>query len=450
MHDTPFVVRMSFVPPIVVFLCATAISMHATQIRADTGSGDDPRALISGYLANRESFQQIECRYALHSYRPENEESVLLGRVTPRATARCVLFRDGAKVKIETLVESDLERHGNSFVYSPYQAVRDGKRGMRFDGDGNAIGVGFLYSLTSPYSRDTGPTPFDLGRFHEDTMRLLDPSMGLWEYLSTATKTSCRFFDGAAPEEPGAAVPSNELVGVEFCQDLTEPVRMSYKSELFIAKARGCVPIVFRSYRDGRLSQKMVVTDIREIDPTRVFPLRSVTCVYCSKETLFWASDIQVTDLIVDHPVDPEKFKIDVLKRTPIIIAEMPTFLMTQSERVGLDDFDRLYDISAKIAASQRDSDEKRARQDVFSYYRNRILSAGLLSILVILSGGWERRRIKQRQRFVWKGIDLLLISASVALAVVVLALVIPILPDLGAALWRGGGTVVKALLGHN
>ena len=79
-------------------------------------------------------------------------------------------------------------------------------------------------------------------------------------------------------EEPYAyAIPKNEIDAIEY---RIEEKGVTAQVQFYLARTKGYLPIVAKYSINGIPIQKLVTTDIRQIDKNRAFPIRSVNIQY--------------------------------------------------------------------------------------------------------------------------------------------------------------------------
>src|SRR3990172_7074664 len=296
---------------VVVVVVTGPNTVDAGDEKNKTDSDEAVRALASAFVANRDSFQQIECAFELRQFRIESEEDAFNGRVTPEAVARGSFIRDGAKLRQEVdvpdvEVEAAVKR--GSIVFDPKCLLLDGERGIYYSKD---ITGAVLYSPAHP-AENTLLGPFSCGRFFggggPQPETILDgPFAGF----------AVRLISEPVADEPHAAVPMRELVGFEYTSKSG-----NLRIQFFIAPAHGHLPIVCRQYFkgvpeknfQGGLAQKSVTTDLRHFDQQRVFPMRNINVHYRpdKPDIAAFAVETRVTDIKVGQPVDPTVFQIGV------------------------------------------------------------------------------------------------------------------------------------------
>ena len=306
------------------------------------------RALAAAYVANRDSFQQIECTFELRKFRPENEEDVFSGRAQPEAVARGTLLRDDGKMKQEIAVpdvevKAALER--GWIVFGPKCLLLGGERGISYSKD---INGGVIYSSSHP-AKNTLLGPFSFGLFFSGGGPQPETILE-----GPDAQFTVRRVEGAVADEPHAAVPMRELVGFEY---VTKPEIGSLRIQFFIAPKQGHIPIVCKQIFEEQLIQKTVTTDIREFDQQRVFPMRNLNVHYNPSKPNLVAAVVEsrVTDIKVGKPVDPALFQIKVKANAALRDAadDKSQFVVPQARTISLGDLNELFQTAAKQSTEQ-------------------------------------------------------------------------------------------------
>lgn len=328
-----------------IAICVAAMTCPLPSLcraQSDASSRDDEgvRALAVEYLANRDSFQKLDCVYQLRSYRHPVEGDLFRDAAQVEATAKGVIARDGAKVREEMLVddavvEESLRR--GWIVFAPCSRVLDGDRGV---GYGKDLNVAVLYSAACARGKLV-ITPFDFGRFTGDSGQ--DHPGAIIEHPEL--KRDVRLLDReATPNQPQTAVETSKLVGIEYVSEVSKGHAMRW--QFFLAPDAGYLPIVCRSYIDERPLQKAVITDVRRIGKSRAYPMRSVNFAYHENESqVKWANETRVISLKVDEPVDPARFRLELPKGAHLRDAadDKSQFEFPATRTVGLEDLDDLF-----------------------------------------------------------------------------------------------------------
>jgi len=323
---------------------------------------DEVRALAAAYLMNRDSFKQEDCTYELRQFRPDDEEQVFRNVVQPEGVAMGYLVRDGSKMCCKITVSDDvmdaIRKHalkGNRTVFLPRSLLLDGERGMSYS---EAINGGGLFSSATPPHKGLVFTPFSFGRF--TGKREEDHPGAIIE--NPDEKARVGLLTGEIPGEPHAVVGAHELVGIEYSKLIGTK---RFTMQFFLAPTKGYLPIICRSYYDGKISQKVVITDVRQISKDRAYPIRTVNVQYGEgKSPIDWALETRVTSLKVDEPMDSSLFQVPVAKNAAIrdLTDINSQFKMPNDGLVGLKDIDGLFEQAARQSAQQKIWDEENAK----------------------------------------------------------------------------------------
>jgi hypothetical protein len=344
-------------------------------------SEKEVRALAAAYLANRDSFQQMECTYELRQFRTSNEDEIFRNLVNVEGMATGLWVRDGSKSRCEIMVSEAVLQQSfkdNRIVFAPQSVLLDGDRGISYS---RALNGGGLFSSAYPPVKGIVLTPFSFGRFtgreeeYHPGMMIEHPEMKFVAHL----------FEGEVPEEPHAAVGPRELVGIEYSGMLKSH---TIKLQFFLAPAKGCLPIIARSYLDGAMLQKAVITEIRQIGQDRAYPIRSLNIQYGVKASTTWAVETRVKSLKVDKPVNASLFQIEVPENAAIrnFADDKSQFKVPSDGRVGLEDLDGLFNQAAKQSVKEKAWDEQHAAvKEPWKYYRKRL---GVISLLLAVLAG--------------------------------------------------------------
>ena len=256
-------------------LIATALIDVLPTGVAGEGDGAKPdgqevgRALATMYIKNRDSFERIDCRYQLRHFASGAAESdVVLDRLQPDAIAEGKLLRDGAKERREVdVTDADLEdglRNGHIIFDTKHQLL-DGDRGLYYARD---LKGSVLYSSAYSAKRDvTGPFSWGLFSFPHDTGNV-DSVLTRPDGMQVV-----RVLQVPDLDEPAAAVPSAELIGIECRENMKE---VTLRVQFFLAPHHGYLSVVCRKYFDDKLQEKVVITDVRKVDDERFFPMRHI------------------------------------------------------------------------------------------------------------------------------------------------------------------------------
>jgi beta-lactamase regulating signal transducer with metallopeptidase domain len=324
--------------------------------RSSIGENEYVYSLARNYIANRDSFTQVECGYEIGKYWPSFEEPVQEGlarnirniayntvfedivsesTIGPRARCQGLLIQDGSLLRVENNVSEEErqraidERLG---VFSTNRFWQDGESVVRNSGRTNSWIV---------YDPEMTPdvnvyAPFRFG--HSDQSET-------WRFPSAIIEhpelnQQVRLLDEPAPSAPDMAVPSSELIGVEYAWEISsETETHTLTSQHWFAPTAGHLPIITKHYMDGELFEKITITDVRHVGENRAYPIRSICFHYDSQEErITFALETLITDLTVDEPIDESRLKVELPEPTMLHYTTLNASTGTPSYKSRLSD----------------------------------------------------------------------------------------------------------------
>lgn len=343
-----------------VFLSRSVSTHGADGHLYEQRSDESIAANVAGFIANRNAFDVIECRYQLRHFSVDGDvEDVALDRAEPTAVADGLFVRDGTRERREVNIsDEDMNRNlkNRGGIFDTTHQLLNGERGLYHARDLSSC---VLYSRAFPATDNIVPTPFKWGiftfpedRYNVDCLTRQDGR----QYRVNVMAQPC-------PAEPHAAVSSSELVGIEYVERIKNVV---LKIEFFLSPNHGHLPIVGKKYIDDALRQKLIITDIRRVEGERFYPMRSLLMQMSHEapDRVVAVGETRVTELTVDRPIDPSIFRVEFAKNTIVRDGadNRSQYVINEPRVVTFDDLDELFDRAA--ARSRQEAEWEQVRRE--------------------------------------------------------------------------------------
>ncbi len=380
----------------IAFFCRHLVVAQPDDASQKPGNDEQyVRAMVEGYLSNRDSFQNCFCRLEIRRIESADVTQVLLGKAAPTSVVEGLFVRDQGKERREVIVSDEalkvaMER--GSIDFDPKLQVLQGGRGLYYGKDLNGA---VLYSPKAP-PEDTVIGPFSLGRFSSPRG---DCNVDL------ILRQDHKIESVRVLTDPPKDVPANafaaELVGLEYNVDV-KGTKVVF--QFFVAKDHGNLPIVSRRYVDGQLASSATITDVRSFDNKRFFPLRCVHIEHLDGDLhkAFTAVETRVVQLDVDKPVSDEYFKIQFARNTVFrdLSDDDSQTHFEKPRLVSLNDLDEMFALTAKASKRQKEIAQTRLGEatqslEATGVKSNRIIYIvmGNLFMAAVLFCAWRFRK---------------------------------------------------------
>jgi hypothetical protein len=314
------------------------------------------KVIAEGYLANREAFPFLTCRFTLWQCKAKSVEDAVSGKFTERRHLEDVLWIvKGAKVRYEEACDPGLiqeafnkagpdPKSGKILASAPcgdQKRLSDGSKQLNYQ----PTAKGLTVSATGRAGGRIDWTPFSLGLMGADD--LLNPGRLL--AFCAKGKGSCRHY-GMEKRADTEAV----CVGWGYNPENQDKESMRF----FLDPQRGFLPLEIRHITDtGQIRDRGFWMEIRRCSKDRWFPVKGVA-MSGPREEMFNVTELQVTELDVDTLPPDDDFRLQVTKGTQIAVTEEDIFFILDSDSsLGLKDLPSLIERSQTATKKRQEAE---------------------------------------------------------------------------------------------
>ncbi len=343
-----------------VVACLVLVPWHS-GVADEEMTREKVEVVAKSYLTNRDSFDNILCRYSLRRFMPGTQLRALQGHGDTVGTAEGLLLRDGEKIRCE----NNLDRHAlaearltGELFFIPRRVLYDGNQGITYS---PLLQGGVLYSDRYP-PEGLPYTPFDLGGF----VTMSEHEHPGFIVLSDRAKNKDVDFkfsieENASLEEPYAsfAASKNELLFLKYEFRLHQLV---VELAFYIDPALGYLPVYSEKSVNQVVLSRALITKASDLGEGRVFPLRSFYYTLRNNpnenDVVSYAVETNTTELNLNPKTDETQFRLSISESKDYSVFRDPAidgsqFCHHDYEPISYSDLPALYQRAAEQAKKE-------------------------------------------------------------------------------------------------
>lgn len=336
-------------------LVALQAAVQTAFLWGETGCADEDRSALGvlreGYLANRESFPFIDCRFQFVRTEARTISDCLAGRfIGKRVIQRGHWLVNGPEQRYELVCEAAVTKA----MEKRLEEEAKKRRGARSDRAGISVPLecaDHLY-LTSrdSYSMSYGPLLSGANIFPkgvEDGWGIRITPFSMDAMGPNESANPARYLkDCLDGRFVGRYLGTQQVNGVAVMMAAVGTSKEIMAETFGFDPARGFLPVYFsrRDPKTGKRHSEVHVTNAKRCSQNRWFPMRSVVVNDPDSKAPFKVEEIAVTHLDVDAEPARERFFLDLPAGAQVNVPGEPAWRnLRKPERVNARDIARVY-----------------------------------------------------------------------------------------------------------
>jgi len=335
-------------------LCATVVACATVAISARAAVDEERTALgalAEGYLANRESFRFIDCRFEYRFAKASTVQDALRGRFTSKGAIRYGHWLvNGSNVRYELICDPAVTMAVRAHVEQEMKKARTA--GPKGGTNEVKIECADMLGLVNHDSFSMSYAPILVGANlypREDAKHAL---ISLTPFNIDIMGTNERVNPAFLLRECLSGKLVGRFLGTERINDVPVMVaRVETGEKGVLTKfgfdpVRGYLPVYISDHNEktGKMNYEAFVTDAKKCSNARWFPMRTVLVSSPDSKPPLNVQEVKVVKLDVDNEPALDRFCLELPKGVQVSVPGRPAWCtLTKTERIAAADLASLY-----------------------------------------------------------------------------------------------------------
>lgn len=310
---------------------------HQGVYSEDNTDLDRIKSIAAKYLAHRDGYKNLDCKYTSRQFLTDNQLSALNCEGKTVGKINCKLLRNGQMVLCENnLKREPIEQARDSaeLPFIPRRVLYNGNEGITYS---PLLEGGVLYSDRFP-PEGLPLTPFDYGGFIQKGGRHPGDIL-IQNWLNDPVFShEFSYSEDASLEEPYSdfAVSSTGLIRINHKKSVSEN---STENVYFIDPTLGHMPVYCERLANDAVHSRALLLQVKHIAPDKVFPMKSVYFSHGlfsdNSDIVTYAVESNTTKLSVEVEVEESRFILNISESSRYSVFRAPSIENSQFRYYG-------------------------------------------------------------------------------------------------------------------